>query len=92
MATYNVWALYSKYSSYLTGAETLADAVAKARWARDYYEPMYPGTVRVEISVTCERCAGNGRIAKGRRNVRFPKYADCPVCKGETGFPIPAVA
>lgn len=92
MNKFNVWVSYNLHSSYGTGAATLEEAVSKAKWARDYYEPMYPGTVQVSISMSCDRCEGNGCIAKGRKNVRFPKYVDCPTCKGDAAFQVPAVA
>ncbi len=92
MDRYNVCCTYNRYSAYLTHAPTMLEAVAKAQWSRAFYEPMYPGTLKIEISVACDRCNGIGRLVKGRKSVRFPKYIDCPACAGNGYFPIPAVA
>lgn len=83
---------YSTASGYLTGAETMEGAIKRAQWARSFYGEMYPGTVRIAVWLECEGCQGHGRIAKGRKGVRFPKYIDCPCCKGCGSFPVPAVA
>lgn len=36
----------------------------------------------IEIYSGCARCGQTGRVVKGRRDARFPKYIDCPACKG----------
>ena len=82
---------YNKHSGYLTHAETVQEAVSKANWARNYYEPMYPETVTISLWEMCTNCNGTGRIAKGRKNVRFAKFSDCPLCQGEARFPVPFI-
>jgi hypothetical protein len=89
---YAMSATYNLHSAYITNSETLSGAIAKAQWARDFYDPMYPGTVRISVDTACERCEGHGRITKGRKNVRFPKYATCPSCNGMAWLPVPSVA
>jgi hypothetical protein len=83
---------YNKCSGYLTSAATLEGAIEKAAWARQYYNALYPDTVQVSLWVSCDACNGKGRIAKGRRNVRFPKYVNCAHCHARGCLPIPAVA
>lgn len=88
---YTVDCVYNVHSGYGSGADTLGAAIAKGTWAREYYEALYPGTVRVGLFVRCESCAGAGRIGKGRKNVRFPKYKDCAACGARGCFPLPVV-
>lgn len=88
---FNVDCSYNKSSGYLTHAPTLEEAVAKGAWARDFYGALYPGTVSVVISLICESCKGSGRMAKGRKNVRFPRYVDCAHCRAAGVLPVPAV-
>lgn len=82
---------YNKHSGYLTHTPDHSEVAAKAQWARDYYEALYPGTVRIKVLVQCDKCEGAGRVAKGRKGVRFPKYVECPCCHGKASFPVPFV-
>lgn len=77
-------------SGYGCNRPTLAAVLEEASKMRAFYEAMYPGTVHAEFFVHCEVCNGNGRIAKGRKNVRFPKYVDCKACNGGS-LPLPLV-
>jgi hypothetical protein len=90
--SFNVTCSYNRYSAYLTNRPTLEEAVGAAQWAREYYEPMYPGTLAISISVACVVCEGVGRLSKGRKNVRFPKYKDCAGCDAVGFLPLPCVA
>lgn len=90
---YRVELSYGKYSGYLGCADTLEACVVHGSKMRAFYEGgecNYPNVVAT-FWIACEHCNGTGRIAKGRKNVRFPKYTDCKACHGEARFPLPLV-
>lgn len=80
---------YSQHSSMMGNAATLDKAIEGLNFHVAYYRDMgYP--IRLaNVFVRCEACEGNGRVAKGRKGVRFPKYTDCKACKGKASFPLP---
>lgn len=89
MFPYSYEVSYSTYSAVMGNAATLDKAIEGLNFHVAYYRDMGYPLRSASVCVRCDACAGVGRIAKGRKGVRFPKYTECKACKGNASFPLP---
>lgn len=84
LVTYSVSAIPGR-AGVVAKAHSPEEAVSAAEgYAKAFLFPNDASRKAAEIEVYsgCARCKQQGRIIKGRKDVRFPKYTDCPECKG----------